>query len=92
MKNEFKNQKVFITGASRGIGLEIAKAFEQSGAIVIRPSREEMDLSDPSSVKKYIEEHEYKNIAVLVLCPWVNKWEMIEDITTENLRETNHEN
>ncbi len=88
MKNGFKNQKVFITGASRGIGLEIAKAFEQSGAVVIKPSREEMNLSEPSSVEKYIKEHENTDISVFVFCAGVNNCEMIEDITSENLRET----
>ena len=29
------NKKVFITGVSRGIGLSIAKAFKNNGAIVI---------------------------------------------------------
>lgn len=30
-----KNKKVFITGVSRGIGLSIAKAFKNNGAIVL---------------------------------------------------------
>ena len=31
---EFKNKKVFITGATGGLGRQIAEAFSQTGAIV----------------------------------------------------------
>ena len=36
---------VFITGVSRGIGLELAKCFLNDGYFVIGTSRSEFDLS-----------------------------------------------
>ena len=32
--SEFRNKKILITGASTGIGAELAKAFAKQGAIV----------------------------------------------------------
>lgn len=43
-----------ITGAARGIGLAIAELFRQEGIRVIAPTRGEMDLSSPDSIKKYV--------------------------------------
>jgi short-subunit dehydrogenase len=43
--NSFKDKKILITGASKGLGLEIANAFEKDGAqlILIARSRELLD-------------------------------------------------
>ena len=38
------NNTVFITGASRGIGLSIAQAFASAGHFVIGTSRSKFDL------------------------------------------------
>ena len=38
------NNTVFITGASRGIGLSIAQAFASEGHFVIGTSRSKFDL------------------------------------------------
>ena len=46
--------KVFITGASRGIGSAIATLFSENGYTVIAPNRDELDLSDIVSVREYI--------------------------------------
>lgn len=40
----FQSKNVLITGASRGIGLEIAKAFAKEGAIVLLTARSEDKL------------------------------------------------
>ena len=48
-------RKVFITGSSRGIGLKIAERFLADGYDIISPNRDELDLSDLNSVKKYLE-------------------------------------
>jgi NAD(P)-dependent dehydrogenase (short-subunit alcohol dehydrogenase family) len=45
---------VFLTGGSRGIGKHIKQIFESKGDKVICPSRETLDLSDISSVERYI--------------------------------------
>ncbi len=44
----------FITGASRGIGKAIASKLSQEGFSVYSPSRAEMDLSNPDSVKQFL--------------------------------------
>lgn len=43
--NNFKDKKILITGASKGLGLEIANAFEKDGAqlILIARSKELLD-------------------------------------------------
>ena len=42
-----------VTGASRGIGRAIADRLAASGATVLRPTRQELDLADPASVESY---------------------------------------
>ncbi|WP_433204625.1 oxidoreductase [Dactylosporangium sp. CS-047395] len=42
-----------VTGASGGIGREVARALEQRGAIVAAPGRHELDLGDLASVRAY---------------------------------------
>ena len=55
--NSFKDKKILITGASKGLGLEIAKTFEKDGAqlILIARSKELLDklcnnFNDPALV------------------------------------------
>jgi len=53
--NSFKDKKILITGASKGLGLEIANAFEKDGAqlILIARSKELLDkLSNNFKDKK----------------------------------------
>ena len=40
---------VFITGISRGIGLEIAKSFHKDGYFVVGTSRSNFDLNEALS-------------------------------------------
>lgn len=48
------NKTVLITGAARGIGKACAQKFAAEGYNVLAPSRNEMDLSRPESIKAYI--------------------------------------
>lgn len=48
------NKTVLITGASRGIGKSCAELFSARGFSVLVPSRQELDLSSPKSIKDYI--------------------------------------
>ena len=46
--------KALITGASKGIGSEIAEVLKGNGIEVICPSHAELDLSDNKSVDRYL--------------------------------------
>ncbi len=49
-----QGRTVLLTGASRGIGHAIAERFAELGATVIAPPRQELDLADESSVRRYL--------------------------------------
>lgn len=56
----FKDKIIAVTGASRGIGRNIADCFEKEGAIVIRCARKakefNVDLAEPDAPQKLIDE------------------------------------
>jgi 3-oxoacyl-[acyl-carrier protein] reductase len=47
-------KRVFLTGASRGIGAAIRNALRVAGYSIVSPSRSELDLSDRKSVESYL--------------------------------------
>jgi NAD(P)-dependent dehydrogenase (short-subunit alcohol dehydrogenase family) len=57
---------VLLTGGSRGIGKAIAERFISEGYEVIAPSREELDLSDDSSIDNFIEKYAETTFDVLI--------------------------
>jgi len=59
-------KKVLITGGSRGIGAAIADLMAKNGYDVNTPKREELDLSDLSSVKDYIIRNKNANFDILI--------------------------
>ena len=81
-----KDIKIFITGASRGIGLSIATLFLENGYSVIAPTRAELDLSDITSVRNYITLHS-NDIDVLINNAGINPLQGILEITYENYME-----
>lgn len=84
--SDYTNKTVFITGASRGIGLEIKEYFKARGANVIAPARSELDLSDSASVDEYL------NLAkpafdIFIHCAGINTLSGIENVTDEIMLE-----
>lgn len=49
-----KGRTALITGASTGIGKAIAGLFARNGAVLLTPSRIELNLSDNSSIDRYL--------------------------------------
>ncbi len=78
--------KVFITGASRGIGSAIATLFSENGYTVIAPNRDELDLSDIFSVREYISRNS-NEIDILINNAGINPLQGIREIERENYLE-----
>ncbi len=81
-------KKVFITGASRGIGAATAKRFINEGYQVIMPRREEMELSSLDSIKLYFENNRNLDVDCIVNNAGINPIAAIEDISEKDLFET----
>jgi NAD(P)-dependent dehydrogenase (short-subunit alcohol dehydrogenase family) len=76
-----------VTGASRGIGRAIAERLEADGAIVLRPGRSELDLSDDASVDAYLERLSAP-VDVLVNNAGINPLASLDELTDEDLAAT----
>lgn len=88
MKIDYNGKNVFITGAGRGIGREIKNRFEELGAIVRAPSRQDMDLADTESIERYLQGCGEYVPDVFIHCAGINTPQTIEELSLEKLRET----
>ena len=61
-----------VTGGSRGIGAAVVATLRADGWNVIAPSRDELDLSEPDSVSRFLGALDIR-ISGLVLCAGVNR-------------------
>jgi len=77
-------RRALVTGGSRGIGLAIAQALSQQGFEVIAPLRQEMDLLDPASIKKFLQQSNKEGIDILVNNAGVNVINRLESIDSES--------
>lgn len=83
---------VLVTGGSRGIGKEIVKIYQENGYNVTAPTRQEMDLSDMQSVKRYLSEHKDDGYEVVINnagCNYVRGIDYLEDELTDEMLHTN---
>lgn len=87
MDFNFKDKSVFITGASRGIGKCIKQSFSDAGASVIAPGRQELDLSDPISIQKYIDSIKDLQVDIFVHCAGINILSGINEISSDIMNE-----
>jgi 3-oxoacyl-[acyl-carrier protein] reductase len=72
-------RKAFISGGSRGIGEAIARELGRQGLQIWTPDRAELDLSDPSSVTRFMESHA-GSVDVLVNNAGINFLKAIPDL------------
>jgi 3-oxoacyl-[acyl-carrier protein] reductase len=77
------SKTVLITGASRGIGKSCAELFSAHGFCVLAPSRQELDLLSPKSIKDYISSLN-QPIDVLINNAGVNPLAHVGEIDFEN--------
>lgn len=81
-------QSVLITGASRGIGKAIFEKFTSEGYCVVAPTREQLDLSEPSSIDDFVEKNKDMPIDIIVNCAAINPIAYIEDIEDSDFDKT----
>ena len=77
--------KAFVTGCSRGIGESISKQLKSLDIEVISPTRDELNLSDPESIKDYLSNIQ---VDILINNAGINNLTTIENTKYSDLLET----
>lgn len=81
------NYEVLVTGGSRGIGREIVKTYEAAGYNVCAPTHTELDLSNPRSVEKFVEDNKDRKFCILINNAGVNYINMIENMVDDDIND-----
>jgi NAD(P)-dependent dehydrogenase (short-subunit alcohol dehydrogenase family) len=78
--------KALVTGGSRGIGNTICGYFRQQGITVINPKRNELDLSNPSEIKDYL--NSINDLHIIINNAGVNNLTYIDTASLEEINNT----
>lgn len=78
---------IFLTGRSGDLGNCIYNRFEKEYKI-IAPSRAELDLSKPNSIKDYFKKNNFKKIDILINNAGINIINNFKDVTHQELINT----
>ena len=77
----FDGKTVLVTGASRGIGQQIAKDFKDQGADVIATDTRSLDFTNRESVSNFLKSIEDKMIDICVNNAGINKINLVDEVT-----------
>lgn len=78
-------KNVFITGAGRGIGGAIYKKLRSEKYKIIAPTREDLDLSDNSSINSYLKANKDLKVDILINNAGINLPTWIDELTDDNI-------
>ncbi len=78
-------KNILVTGGSRGIGKAIAKKYSETGYHVFTPSRDELNLNDVDSVKRFLIQYDDITFDVIINNAGINDINYIENVTDEEI-------
>ena len=81
MNLDFTNKLVLVTGATKGIGKQIADDFEHLNASVIRVGSKDVNFLDQTSTHKFADKISGLGIDICINNAGINRLDRIEEIT-----------
>lgn len=74
-----------VTGGSRGIGQAIAEQLQKEGYIVYTPTRSEMDLTRPETIRAYCKQMQNTVFDIVINNAGINDIHDIDQVTDDEL-------